>query len=53
MYGVPSAGVFCVELLKATKSPKASQIHMPRAEIILKLSIFISFLEWARPNDES
>lgn len=53
MYGVPSAGVLCVELLKATKSPSASQITMPRAEIIRKLSIFISCLEWARPTDES
>lgn len=53
MYGVPSAGVLCVELLKATNSPGTSQTKMPRAEIIRKLSIFISCLEWGRPTDES
>jgi len=53
MYGVPSAGVLCVELLKATKFPRTSQVKLPRPEVIRKLSIFISCLEWARPTDES
>lgn len=53
MYGVPSAGVLCVELLKATKSPRTSQVKLPRPKVIRKLSIFISCLERARPTDES
>ena len=53
MYGVSAAGVLCVELLKATKFPRTSQVKLPRPEVIRKLSIFISCLEWARPTDES
>ena len=53
MYGVPSAGVLCVELLKATKSPSGRQLNIPRSQVLQKLSIFISCLEWARPADET
>ncbi|KAK3166840.1 hypothetical protein OEA41_009965 [Lepraria neglecta] len=53
MYGVPSAGVLCVELLKATKSPSSDQLNIPRSEVMQKLSIFISCLEWARPENET
>ena len=53
MYGVPSAGVLCVELLKALKSPDSDRPVIPRAEVIRKLSIFVSCLEWARPADET
>ena len=53
MYGVPSAGVLCVELLKALKSPNSDRPVIPRAEVIQKLSIFVSCLEWARPPDET
>ena len=53
MYGVPSAGVLCVELLKALKSPDLERPVIPRAEVIRKLSIFVSCLEWARPPDET
>ena len=53
MYGVPSAGVLCVELLKALKSPDSNRPVIPRAELIRKLSIFVSCLEWARTPDET
>ena len=53
MYGVPSAGVLCVELLKTLKSPDSDRPIIPRAEVIRKLSIFVSCLEWARPPDET
>lgn len=53
MYGVPSAGVLCVELLKGLKSSLESTVVLPRSEAIQKLSIFVSCLEWARPTDET
>jgi len=53
MYGVPAAGTLSVELLKA-KSPSSSpQVLLPRSEVIQKLSVFLSCLEWARPTDET
>ena len=53
MYGVPSAGVLCVELLKASKSPDSDRPVIPRAEVIRKLSVFVSCLEWARPSGDT
>lgn len=53
MYGVPSAGVLCIELLKASTSPSQPQVTLPRSEIIQKLSVFVSCLKWARPTDET
>ena len=53
MYGVPSAGVLCVELLKASKSPDSDRQVIPRAEVIQKLSIFVSCLEWARSSGKT
>ena len=53
MYGVPSAGVLCVELLKASKLPGSDRPIIPRAEVIQKLSVFVSCLEWARPSGET
>ena len=53
MYGVSSAEVLYVELLKALKSPNSARPVIRRAEVIRKLSIFVSCLEWARPQDET
>lgn len=53
MNGVPSAGVLCVELLKALKSPASDRPVILRAEVIQNLSVFVSCLEWARPTDET
>ncbi len=47
-YGVPSAGVLCVELLK--KAACQSSIHFSRSDAIQKLTLFIGFLEWVRPT---
>ncbi|KAL2053615.1 hypothetical protein ABVK25_006268 [Lepraria finkii] len=53
MYGVPSAGVLYVELLKAKKSLPSNQLNIPRSEVMQKLSIFIGCLESARPENET
>ena len=45
--------MLCVELLKASKSPDSDRPVIPRAEVIQKLSIFVSCLEWARPSGET
>jgi len=48
-YGIPCAGVICIELLKthAGQSP----VHFSRSDAIQKLTLFIAFLEWIRPTD--
>lgn len=48
-WGIPSAGVLSVELLKQTKTPGKNNINLPRSEIIRNLSLLIGFLEWVRP----
>ena len=48
-WGIPSAGVLSVELLKQTKNPGKNNINLPRSEIIRNLSLLIGFLEWVRP----
>lgn len=58
-YGIPSAGVICVELLKGAKSPPNNQSQnsqsqfatFSRSDAIQKLTLFIGFLEWIRPTD--
>ncbi|CAG8981243.1 hypothetical protein HYALB_00003841 [Hymenoscyphus albidus] len=59
-YGIPSAGVLCVELLKGSQSPLQSIQSPPnqhqngapsRSDAIQKLTLFIGFLEWIRPTD--
>lgn len=52
-YGIPSAGVICVELLKRTKSPPSRNqpSTFSRSDAIQKLTLFIGFLEWIRPTD--
>jgi hypothetical protein len=50
VYGVPSAGVLCVELLKQMKAtPGTYALHIPRSEIVQNLSLLIGFFEWVRP----
>ncbi|CZR53186.1 uncharacterized protein PAC_03064 [Phialocephala subalpina] len=48
-YGIPPAGVICVELLKMTAGQSSVQFSRPDA--IQKLTLFIAFLEWIRPTD--
>ncbi|KAG9238861.1 hypothetical protein BJ875DRAFT_285697 [Amylocarpus encephaloides] len=48
-WGVPSAGVLCVELLKQLKHPQLSGPRLARSEIVQNLSLLIGFLEWVRP----
>ncbi|KAL3427153.1 hypothetical protein PVAG01_00662 [Phlyctema vagabunda] len=62
-YGVPSAGVICVELLKQSKQEQlqAQGRSMPtgikptttfsRSDAIQKLTMFLGFLDWVRPTD--
>lgn len=53
MYGVPIAGVLCVELLTALKLPVSDRPVIPRTGVIAKLSILVSCLEWAHPPDQT
>ena len=48
-YGIPSAGVICVELLKTSSGQ--SSVQLSRSDAIQKLTLFIAFLEWIRPTD--
>jgi hypothetical protein len=48
-YGIPSAGVICVELLKRSLGHSSTQFS--RSDAIQKLTLFIAFLEWVRPTD--
>ena len=48
-YGIPCAGVMCVELLKQASGQ--SVLEMSRSDAIQKLTMFIGFLEWVRPTD--
>ncbi|CZS88139.1 uncharacterized protein RCO7_01105 [Rhynchosporium graminicola] len=48
-YGIPSAGVICVELLKTSSGQNIVQVS--RSEAIQKLTLFIAFLEWIRETD--
>ncbi|KAL2071253.1 hypothetical protein VTL71DRAFT_12488 [Oculimacula yallundae] len=48
-YGIPSAGVICVELLKTSSGQNIVQIS--RSDAIQKLTLFCAFLEWIRPTD--
>lgn len=48
-YGIPPAGVICVELLK--KAAGQSSVEFSLSDAIQKLTLFIAFLEWIRPTD--
>ncbi|CAG8887914.1 unnamed protein product [Penicillium egyptiacum] len=45
-YGVPSASVLLLELLRQSHEPAPHAVPLPRAELIRNLSVFISFLSW-------
>ncbi|TVY88712.1 hypothetical protein LAWI1_G003833 [Lachnellula willkommii] len=49
-YGIPAAGVICVELLKNRSMPQ-NYLGFSRSDAIQKLTLFIGFLEWIRPTD--
>lgn len=48
-YGIPCAGVICVQLLK--QAAGNSDLQLSRSDAIQKLTMFIGFLEWIRPTD--
>src|SRR3954468_15249148 len=51
-YGIPAAGILCVELLYATRHPRAPGIvSMSRSDIIESLVMFVAFLDWVREGD--
>ncbi|KAM0163633.1 hypothetical protein ACHAPG_001159 [Botrytis cinerea] len=50
-YGIPSAGVICIELIKEMESPAAEPAYyLPRSEVIQNLSLLVGFLDWVRPT---
>ncbi|PQE22027.1 fungal specific transcription factor protein [Rutstroemia sp. NJR-2017a BBW] len=49
-YGIPSAGVICVELLNQMEAPHLPQSYLPRSEVIQNLSLLVGFLDWVRPT---
>ncbi|EAW09788.1 putative C6 transcription factor [Aspergillus clavatus NRRL 1] len=50
-YGLPSASVLTLELLRQSQEVGPHSIVLPRAELIRNLSVFVSCLSWvARPG---
>ncbi|MCJ1405796.1 hypothetical protein MMC11_009026 [Xylographa trunciseda] len=49
-FGIPTAGVLAVELLKQSKYPHLYPLTLPRSEVIQNLSIFIGCLGSIRPT---
>ncbi|CAL5870326.1 uncharacterized protein PFLUO_LOCUS4562 [Penicillium psychrofluorescens] len=50
-YGLPSASVLLIELLRQSHEPGPHATPLPRAELIRNLSVFVSFLSWvSRPG---
>jgi hypothetical protein len=51
-YGLPSAALLSIELLRQQQLSDQPHVFLPRAEIIRKVSVFISLLDWvAQPDD--
>jgi len=53
-YGIPSAGVLCMELLKFANGARGTQaqpVLFSRSEVVQSLTMFRGFLDWIRPND--
>lgn len=51
-YGIPAAGVLCVELLYVARHPNATdQVQLSKSDTIQSLILFVSFLDWVRPHD--
>lgn len=55
-YGMPSAGILCVELLKSMKQTNKmggepeENVRLPRSEVVQNLSLLVGFLDWVRPS---
>ncbi|KAM3080859.1 hypothetical protein ACMFMG_004817 [Clarireedia jacksonii] len=49
-YGIPSAGVICVELLNQMETPHLPHSYLPRSEVIQNLSLLVGFLDYVRPT---
>lgn len=50
-YGLPTASVLLLELLRQSHDPGPHTVVLPRAELIRNLSVFISMLSWvSRPG---
>ncbi|RDW92202.1 hypothetical protein BP5796_01596 [Coleophoma crateriformis] len=49
-YGIPAAGVICVELLRQMKQSAPTHLHVPRSEVIPNLSLLVGFLDWVQPT---
>ena len=49
-FGIPTAGVLAMELLKQSKYPHLYPLTLPRSEVIQNLSIFIGCLGSIRPT---
>lgn len=62
-YGIPCAGILCLELLRAsnlappmlaTESlPSPTPVQLSRSEVVQTLTMFIAFLNWIRPTDNN
>lgn len=51
-YGIPSAGVLCVELLYSIRNPYATDTtNMSRTDTIQSLVMFVALLAWVRVGD--
>jgi len=51
-YGIPAAGVLCVELLSSIRHPYgADTINISRSDTTKSLVMFVSLLGWVRPGD--
>ncbi|KAF2715841.1 hypothetical protein K431DRAFT_324170 [Polychaeton citri CBS 116435] len=51
MYGLPSAGVLAIELLKQEQTRQYTPDILPRSEVIQDLSVYISALATVHPGD--
>lgn len=50
-YGIPSAGVICVELIKELENSETQPpYHLPRSEVIQNLSLLVGFIDWVLPT---
>ncbi|KAL2061598.1 hypothetical protein VTL71DRAFT_6975 [Oculimacula yallundae] len=62
-YGIPSAGILCLELLRASNLappmpasealPHPTPVQLSRSEVIQTLTLFIAFLDYIRPTDNN
>ncbi|OKL61878.1 hypothetical protein UA08_02272 [Talaromyces atroroseus] len=57
-YGMPSAGILCIELLRACKlAPPSPAVHssvqLSRSSVVQNLTMFGALLDWIRPTDNN